>query len=89
VAGVLAAAARLGADAAVLVVAGVMLTLGVTGTTHFCACAYLGAEDREIQLGLAGDDLGRHATNGGTVQTESNAFHELSDHRLSEARIRA
>src|SRR5262245_8022883 len=87
VAGLLAAAAGCGADAAVLVVMGVPLALLAASTARRRACLDRCADDAELGLGLARDDAASRAAQIGAVETKADAADEVPDVVLAEARV--
>jgi hypothetical protein len=84
VARLLAAAADSGADAAVLVVLGVPLTLVATGATGRGAGLDHRAEDTDIGRGLTGEDAARSVAGVGAIEVEANAAHQLLYPLLAE-----
>jgi hypothetical protein len=85
----LAVAAHLGANSAMLVVLGVALALLVTGAA--CPHARLNrcANDGNIGLSLAGHDAAGSLANVGAVEAQANAAHQLRQVALAEVRVGA
>lgn len=84
-----ASATNLSADAAVVVVGRVAITL--LGASATCDDTGLerGAYDAEIGLGLTGHDPARRIAHVGAVKVEPNAPHQLGHVRLAEAGVGA
>jgi hypothetical protein len=85
----LAAAANLCADAAVVVVGRVAVALLGARTTCDNACLDRGSDDAEVRLGLAGHDAAGRVAHVGAVEVEPNAPHQLGHVRLAEAGVGA
>ena len=88
VAGLIAATADLGADAAVLVVGRVLLAFLGAGAAGHCARLDRRAEDAEIGLGLPDEDSAGGVAEIGAVEAEANAADELQYVRLAEVGVR-
>jgi hypothetical protein len=86
---VLAAAANLRADAAVVMVGRVALALIAARTTHHDARLDGGPDDTEVDFGLAGHDAAHRVAYVGAVEIEPDASRQLRNVRLAEARIGA
>jgi hypothetical protein len=89
VAGVLAAAAFLGAQAAVLVVVGVALALLGACAARRAAGLESGQLDGRIGVGLAREDAAGADTRVSTVQTEAKAPFQRADVVLGEGGVGA
>ena len=87
VARLLAAAAHLRADAAVLVVLGVALALLATGAASRHAGLNRCTDDGDIEGGLAGHDAAGCVAKVGAVETQANAAHQLRQLGLAEVRV--
>ena len=85
----LAAAAHLGADAAVLVVLGVALALLATGAAYRHARLNRCANDGDLGLGLAGHDAAGGVADVGAVEAPANAAHHLWHVALAQVRVGA
>jgi hypothetical protein len=88
-AGRLTPATRVGADPAVLVHAGVALTLTGADPTNDPARFQERLGGACIRTGLAGQDRAHCRAGVCTVQVGANTVHELDDHIFSQARVRA
>ena len=77
VAGLLTAAAHLGANAAVLVVLGVPLALFATGTARHHAALNRCTDDAGVGRCLAGHDAAGGVAQIGAVEAKANAAHHL------------
>jgi hypothetical protein len=89
VARLLAAAAHLGASAAVLVVLGVALALLATGAACHHARLNRCADDADIRRALAGDDTAGGLANVSAVEAQANAAHQLLQVGLAEVGVGA
>jgi hypothetical protein len=89
VAGLLAAAAGSGADATVVVVLGVPLTLLAAGATGRRAGLDRCAEDASIARGLAGDEAARSCAGISAIEAKANAADQLLHVLLAEAGVGA
>ena len=89
VACLLAAAAHLGADAAVLVVLGVVLALLAAGAAYRHARLNRCANDGDLGLGLAGHDAAGGVADVGAVEAPANAAHHLWHIALAQVRVGA
>lgn len=69
--------ARFGADAMVLVMSRMPLTLCAAHAARFNACGELRAKEIEIPVSLACHDLSRRLADGGAVETERDALDEV------------
>src|SRR5919109_3975724 len=85
----LAAAAHLGANAAVLVVIGVVLTLFATGPARQHAGLNRCADDADVGRGLAGHDAAGGLAQVGAIETKANAAHQPLHVALAEVGIGA
>jgi hypothetical protein len=85
----LAAAAHLGADAAVLVMLGVALALRATGAACHGAAFKRRADDADIGRGLAGHDAAGGIADVGAVEAEANAADQILQVALAEVSIGA
>jgi hypothetical protein len=83
----LAAAANLGADAAVVVMGGMPLALVSTGSAGRRARFDHRPEDAEIRRGLTDRDTGGRVADVNAVEAESNAAHHLAHVGLREIRV--
>jgi hypothetical protein len=72
-----AAMACFGANAVVLVVSGVPLTLRAAYATRFRTCADLRAQEADVPFSLSRHDLSRRLTDDGAIQAERDALDEL------------
>ena len=88
-AGLVAATADLGADAAVLVVGRVLLALVGAGAAGYRARFDRRAEDAEIGLGLPAEDSAGGTAGIGAVEAEANAADQLLYVRLAEVGVGA
>ncbi len=86
-AGLLATAADLDADPAVLVVGGVLLALLGAGPAGYRAGLDLRTEEAEIRLGLPDEDATSDLTGVGAVQAEANAADHLLHIRFGEVGV--
>ena len=89
VARLLAAAAHLGANTAVLVVLGVALALFATGAACHDARLNRCANNADVRCGLAGHDAAGGLAQVGAVETKANAAHQLLQVALAEVGIGA
>src|SRR2546423_3271182 len=87
VAGLLTAAAHLGANAAVLVVLGVPLALFATGTARHHAALNGCADDAGVRRCLAGHDAAGGVAQIGAVEAKANTSHQLLRIALAEVGI--
>src|SRR5512132_1101780 len=83
------AAADLGADSAVLVVGGVLVTLLGARPTGCRAGLDFRAEDADVRVGLPDQDAAGGLARVGAVEAESNAANHLRHVWLCEVRVRA
>src|SRR5699024_338237 len=88
-AGGLAVPARLGADAAVLVHARVLLALITTRPAGGDAGLEVGPGDVGVVTGVAGQDPRRGRAAVGAVEVGPDALAQVRDHLLAQARVRA
>jgi hypothetical protein len=88
-AGILAPAAGLGADTAVLVVWRVTLAFVPAHTAGQRTCFDHGAKNGQISFGLTDRDPGGRRADVAAVEAEANAPSHVPDVRLSQVRIRA
>src|SRR5262249_4732354 len=88
-AGLLAAAAGLGADAAVLVVVSVPLALVAAGTARRRASLDGRTDDAEVGLRLADDDAAGRDTGIAAVEAQADAADQVADVVLGETRVGA
>lgn len=72
-----AAMARFGANAVVLVVSGVPLTLRAAHATRFGTCADLRAQEADVPFSLSRHDLSRGLTDDAAIEAERDALDEL------------
>jgi hypothetical protein len=86
-AGLLATAADLGTDPAVLVVGGVLLALLGAGPAGHYASVDRSAENAEVRLGLPDEDATGGVAHVGAVQAEANAAELLLYVRLGEVGV--
>ena len=89
VARLLAAAAKLRADAAMVMVGRVALALIAARTTRRDTCFDRGPDDAEVGFGLAGHDAADGVADIGAVETAPDAPHHLGHVRLAEAGVGA
>ena len=85
----LAAAAHLGADAAVLVMLGVAPALRTTGAACHQAAFERCANHADVGRGLAGHDAAGGIADVRAVETEANAADQVPDVVFAETRVRA
>lgn len=76
--------ARFGADAMVLVVSRMPLTLCAAHAARFNACGELRAKEIEIPVSLAGHDLSCRVTDCSAVETQRDALDEVRYFGLGE-----
>jgi hypothetical protein len=88
-AGLLAAAAHPGADAAVLVVLGVALALRAAGAAGHQAAFERCANHPDIGFGLAGHDAAGGSADVGAVEAAANAAEQILHPALGEVRVGA
>jgi len=89
IAGRLAAAACFSADAVVLVVSGVPLTLGAADATRYRTCADLRAQEADVALSLPRHDLSRGLTDDGAIEAERDAPDERQHFGLGKGIVGA
>ena len=85
----LAATAHLSADAAVLVMLGVVLTLRTTGAACHQAAFKRRANDADVGRGLAGHDAAGGIADVGAVEAEANAADQILHAALAEVSVGA
>ena len=85
----LAAAADLGADAAVFHVLAVPLALSAADKADLGTRMEDRSPHRHVKLGLAGDDLANSAAHIGAGEVKADAAHKPVAHLFSKARISA
>jgi hypothetical protein len=76
--------ARFGANAVVLVMGCVPLTLRAAHAARFNACGELRAKEIEVPFSLSRHDLPRRLTDDGTIEAEPDALDELRDFGLGK-----
>jgi hypothetical protein len=79
-----AAMACFGANAVVLVVSSVPLTLRAAYATRFCTCGDLRAHEGDVPFSLSRHDLSRGLTDDGAIEAERDAPDELRHFGLGE-----
>jgi hypothetical protein len=76
--------ASLGADAVVLVMSRVPLTLRAANAARFNACGELRAKETDVPISLSCDNLSRGLTDDGAIEAERDALDELRNFGLGK-----